>query len=53
MGSIAQYLKFDLSRHPGLMESLLERFKLYLDHQSLMNRDDAVYLRLKFGGDDS
>ncbi|CAA7394144.1 unnamed protein product [Spirodela intermedia] len=23
------------------MESLLERFKLYFDHQSLMNRDDA------------
>ncbi|CAA7409708.1 unnamed protein product [Spirodela intermedia] len=23
------------------MESLLERFKLYLDHQSLMKKDDA------------
>ncbi|CAA6669747.1 unnamed protein product [Spirodela intermedia] len=29
------------------------QFKLYLGHQSLLKKDDAVCLRLKFGGDDS
>ncbi|CAA6668581.1 unnamed protein product [Spirodela intermedia] len=27
--------------------------QLYLDHQSLMKKDDAVCSRLKLGGDDS
>ncbi|CAA7404007.1 unnamed protein product [Spirodela intermedia] len=40
-------------RNFGLMESLLERFKLYLDHQSLMKKDDAVCSWLKLSSNDS
>ncbi|CAA7400817.1 unnamed protein product [Spirodela intermedia] len=66
MGSVAQYLRAEstsylclksLSTHYrvtlGLMERLLEIFKLYLDRQSLIKKDDAVCSRLKLGGDDS
>ncbi|CAA6670642.1 unnamed protein product [Spirodela intermedia] len=31
----------------------LKKIQVYLDHQSLMKKDDAVCSRLKLGGDDS
>ncbi|CAA6667179.1 unnamed protein product [Spirodela intermedia] len=58
MGSATQYLRFDLRltapRASAQNHSpLTTQFKLYLDHQSLMKKDDAVCSWLKLSSNDS